>query len=227
MAIAYDRQTVNSPNPLARYAHRSRLAKSLQLATAKRWYGKVLDYGCGSGAFIEQMNRITPGCAIGYEPFMTERSASDLPIFTDLSKLKAEDHKFGLITLFETIEHLTDSEIASFLEDCIELLSQDGGIIVSGPIEIGPALILKEMNRSVLRFHRSSYGLMEFLKASLLGIAGNRPENIKITHKGFDFREAIVFVRNRAWTVEVIEYGPLPFNTWYGNSQFYLWITKD
>ena len=90
MTIAYDRQTINSPNPLARFAHRSRLAKSIKLAKDKRWYGKVLDYGCGSGAFIAEMNRITPGCAVGYEPFMTERSADDLPIFRYLSDLKAK-----------------------------------------------------------------------------------------------------------------------------------------
>ena len=128
--------------------------------------------------------------------------------------------------MFETIEHLTNAEIEQFLTDCSDLLAPDGGIIVSGPIEIGPALILKEMNRSVLRFHRSDYGAVEFLKASLLGIVGRRPENIKITHQGFDFRNAIAFLRELQWNVELLEYGPLPINTWYGNSQFYLWLTK-
>ena len=30
--VAYDRQTMNSPNPIARFAHRARMARSLNMA---------------------------------------------------------------------------------------------------------------------------------------------------------------------------------------------------
>ena len=36
MNISYDKQTINSPNPLARYAHRSRIRKSIQRKSVLR-----------------------------------------------------------------------------------------------------------------------------------------------------------------------------------------------
>lgn len=227
MNISYDKQTINSPNPLARYAHRSRIRKSIQLALSKLPpRGRVLDYGCGSGVFVNEMLALRPACAVGYEPFMTERASAALPIYSRIEDIEPMG-PFSLVTLFETIEHLSDEETAGFLRTCADLLSPAGGLLISGPIEIGPALIAKEFNRSILRFNRPDYGLVEFAKASLFGIPARRAENIKTSHRGFDFRQAVGLFRNSGWRVEVLQYGPLPIGTWYGNSQVYLWLTRQ
>lgn len=226
MTISYDRQTVNSPNPLARYAHRSRIRKSIELALSKLSQGRVLDYGCGSGVFVEAMLAARPGSAVGYEPFMTERVDRALPIYSRIEDIDGMG-PFALVTLFETIEHLSDDETARFLTTCQRVLSVDGGVLVSGPIEIGPALIAKEFNRSILRLQRPDYRLAEFVKASVFGVPARRAQNIKVSHKGFDFRRAIGFLREAGWTVDVLQYGPLPIGTWYGNSQFYLWLSRE
>lgn len=225
MNIPYDKQTINSPNPLARYAHRNRIRKSIQLALSKLPHGRVLDYGCGSGFFVKEMLALRPNCAVGYEPFMTERASAELPIYSRIDDVESMG-SFSLVTLFETIEHLSDHEAADFLGTCRKLLSSSGGILISGPIEIGPALLAKEFNRSILRFQVPDYGFVEFVKASLAGIPSTRAKNIKTSHKGFDFRRAIAFFRKSGWAVEVLEFGPLPIGTWYGNSQFYLWLTR-
>jgi 2-polyprenyl-3-methyl-5-hydroxy-6-metoxy-1,4-benzoquinol methylase len=225
MNISYDKQTINSPNPLARYSHRSRFKKSVQLALSKLQDGRVLDYGCGSGVFVHEMLALRQNCAVGYEPYMTERTSSALPIYSRIEDLESMG-PFSLVTLFETIEHLCEEEATGFLSTSAKLLSSSGGILISGPIEIGPALLAKEFNRSILRFQLPDYGLMEFAKASLIGIAATRAQNIKTSHKGFDFRQAIRFFRESGWAVEVLEFGPLPIGTWYGNSQFYLWLTR-
>jgi len=225
VSIPYDKQTVDSPNPLARYAHRSRINKSVQLALSKLNHGKVLDYGCGSGVFIQALNSLRSDCAVGYEPFMTDRTGQALPIYSEIEDIESMG-PFSLVTLFETIEHLSDEETTRFLGTCQKVLSAAGGVLMSGPIEIGPALLAKEFNRSIRQLALPDYGIAEFVKASLFGVAAGRANNIKTSHKGFDFRRAVDFIRKSGWAVDVLHFGPLPIGTWYGNSQFYLWLSR-
>jgi len=225
MPISYARLTIDSPNPIARYAHRSRLRKSLALALARIGTGKVLDYGCGSGAFISAVLDLKKDI-VGYEPFMQERSAPDLPIYSRIEDVKALG-PYTLVTLFETIEHLQDEELDAFLRTCRDLLSRDGIILISAPIEIGPALLLKELNRYLrtpraLRPECLEHTASELLRASLFGVPPSRTRNVKASHKGFDFRRTILHLEDRGWNVQMLSQSPLPIGTWYGNSQVFL-----
>ena len=225
MNISYSRQTIDSLNPIARYAHRNRFRKSIDFVLSKLDAGKVLDYGCGSGLFVSALNELKPGAAIGYEPYMQERAGDDLPVYKHFSDVVALG-KYSLVTLFETIEHLSDVDLDHFLTRCEILLSNDGGIIVSAPIEIGPALILKELNRSIFRFKKPEHGFLELIKASFLARPAKRAVDIKSSHKGFDFRRAKLYLERKGWNVHIFHYGPLPIKTWYGNSQVYMWVKK-
>jgi SAM-dependent methyltransferase len=216
---------VNSPNPLARFAHRNRINKSIELTLSKLTEGSVLDYGCGSGVFVARLLSLRPNSVVGYEPFMSERAQEKLPVYSTLEDIETMC-PFSVVTLFETMEHLSEQETVDFLSTCDRVLDPAGGILVSGPIEVGPALIAKEFNRSFLRFRAPEYGPIEFIKASIFGIPGRRAENIKTSHRGFDFRRAIALFERLNWSVEVLHYGPLPIDTWYGNSQVYLWLTR-
>jgi SAM-dependent methyltransferase len=222
---SYAVQTVDSPNPLARYAHRTRVRKSIELAKDRLEAGRILDYGCGSGVFVAEINRLRESIAFGYEPFMEERSRHGLPIYRDFEDLL--HHKpFGTVTLFETIEHLSESELSEFLQRSFDLLGNDGCILISAPIEIGPSLFLKELNRFLRKPSMPNYGLLEFFKAALLGTPARRAENIKASHKGFDFRAAIRQIEERGWRVDVIGFSPIPFLGWYGNSQVFFRANK-
>lgn len=192
----YDASTINAPNPLARFAHRSRVKRSLGYVRGRLSAGKVLDYGCGSGVLVASLLDEKPNCAVGYEPFMEERSRPDLPIYGTIEEA-ASHGPFGTVTLFETIEHLSEAELDQFLAECDRLLADDGVILASSPIEVGPALLLKEANRFWFRFRRSEHSSIEFLKASLLALPARRAENIKTSHRGFDFRHAIVMLSEK------------------------------
>ena len=217
---SYNTQTINAPNPIARFAHRSRIKQSIHLALPFLKNGTVLDYGCGTGHFVAEMLKRRAGCAVGYEPYMDERCGKDLPIYREM--IDVEKHMpFALVTLFETIEHLSLDEIDQFLLLCDRLLSTNGRILISAPIEVGPALLLKEMNRSLFRLKFPEHKPIEFVKATLFGIAARRAENIKVSHRGFDFRRSITYLKEKGWEVKVLTYGPLPIKTWYGNSQVY------
>jgi 2-polyprenyl-3-methyl-5-hydroxy-6-metoxy-1,4-benzoquinol methylase len=222
----YDQQTFNSPNPFARYAHRNRLEKSIELSLSKLNDGKLLDYGCGSGMFVSNINLNVMGCAVGYEPFMQERTDINLPVYSKLSDIMGFA-PFNIVTLFETIEHLSFDEFNEFLSITEKVISSQGGILMSAPIEIGPALVLKEFNRSISRQSLPEYHLIEFLKASIFGIPARRAEDIKTSHKGFDFRAAINNLSIKGWDTQILCFTPLPLQTWYGNSQVFLWAKKQ
>lgn len=225
--ISYDKQTQNSANPIARHAHRNRLSRSLKLALARLTDGTLLDYGCGSGAFLSELEKSRPGQGIGYEPFMEERNdgAGGGRIFKNITEA-SEHGPFQIITLFETLEHLIPEELKEFLDFSQNHLTPAGGILISAPIEIGPTVILKELNRA-RKFRRPpELNLAELLKAVFLAKAPPRAEDIKVSHKGFDFREAMKRLRKMGWKVEVLGYGPLPLGTWVGNSQVYLWCCR-
>lgn len=232
MDITYAAQTIDAPNPFRRYAHRNRMSRSVRFAVSRATPGStVLDFGCGSGAFIEELSKRSIR-AVGYEPYMAERANASLPIFSRFDDIESAG-PYGLVTLFETIEHLTEKEFDSFLRSCRRVLAKDGGILISGPIEVGPALVLKEISRYLcgiqrVGFKKTRFGhsLLELLGASFLGIAAKRGNDIKCTHKGFDFRKSIRYMRDKGWRVKVLTYGPLPLGTWYGNSQVFLWVDR-
>lgn len=53
--VGYSKQTLESPNPIARYAHRKRY--ELSVGKAIKVLGKnasLLDYGCGEGDFLKK-----------------------------------------------------------------------------------------------------------------------------------------------------------------------------
>lgn len=221
----YDANTINSVNPLARYAHQTRVKNAIRIAEERIPEGRILDYGCGSGVFINEVNKMKPETAFGYEPYMESRTAEGLPIFKEFDSMRAHA-PYATVTLFETIEHLWDDEILEFLDRSAQMLTDDGCVVISGPIEIGPALLLKEFNRLVIRRKNNGYRVLELLKAALLGVPARRAEDVKTSHRGFDFRQAIKKIEDAGWDVEVLHFSPFRFMGWYGNSQVFMRATK-
>lgn len=232
MSISYAQQTIDAPNPFRQYAQRDRLKKSIALASALANGTKILDYGCGSGTFVERLVNLNVN-AVGYEPIMKERANSNLPIYSQLGDL-GDLGPYGLVTLLETIEHLSDGELDVFVDTCDRLLlPRNGRILITAPIEIGPALLLKEFSRYLssvqgtkFRAARSEYSARELLMAAFIGIPARRTEHIKVSHKGFDFRRSIRYLRGKGLRVKILSYGPLPIKTWYGNSQVFLLASR-
>ena len=223
MKVEYSSQTVNHPNPIARFAHRHRNRKSILLANnlVKSNSKIIVDYGCGKGVFVDSLRRGGFKFAYGYEPYMEQ--AIDRSYIVKDKKLIPTGN-VELVTLFETIEHLDTDELDSFFDFCRLCLNESGKILISAPLEIGPAVILKDIVRSILFKRPLEYSFIELLKCGLFGMSIERSKNIKHSHKGFDFRKIITLIRKRYGKVKVLGYGPLPINTWYGNSQVYFQI---
>ena len=75
--VPYEKQTVDSPNPIARFAHRARLKRSKRLLMSLLGESAVLlDYGCGQGRFLHDIASDIkvqkPGVVLlGYDPYQS------------------------------------------------------------------------------------------------------------------------------------------------------------
>ena len=223
MEVEYSKQTINHPNPIARFAHQNRHRKSILLATniLKSKAKGIIDYGCGQGEFINNLRKKGFNFAYGFEPYMKQIKKRDY-IVKDPKNIPLG--MVELITLFETIEHLDKEELDLFFKFCRSRLRKSGKILISAPIEIGPVVVIKDIVRSLLFKRAMEYSFMELVKTGLFGLSIKRSNNIKGSHKGFDFRKSIALIKKKYGKVKVLGYGPLPIQTWYGNSQVYFQV---
>ncbi|HET8858462.1 class I SAM-dependent methyltransferase [Marivirga sp.] len=94
--------------------------------------GRLLDYGCGTGYFLETMDH-NGWKAYGIEPNEIARKNANpkLNIQADLEELKLKNKKFDIITLWHVLEHI------HHINDTIKLLKsvlkEKGKIVIAVP----------------------------------------------------------------------------------------------
>jgi SAM-dependent methyltransferase len=217
--VSYAAQTLDTPNPIARYAHRKRYEASFARVSGDvRDGGTVLDYGCGQGDFLNTLADLRPDLTLyGFDP----ESGHEAERYTPLDSPAAVDPaSVDLVCCFETLEHLDDDEIESFLDTAGRVLVPGGETLISVPVIGGPTLLLKEANRAILFRRRSDYSARELLAASFAGRPAPRPDDIRVTHKGFDFRALLARLGERFEVVDVTR-SPFPSLPWWLNSQVF------
>jgi 2-polyprenyl-3-methyl-5-hydroxy-6-metoxy-1,4-benzoquinol methylase len=244
----YARKQIFCPSRVVAWSHGSRFRLAARLAEAARG-GRLLDYGCGDGTFIA----LTSGTfseAIGADVDAAQivdcrRRLAHLAHvrFVVTHTLDGAEHAgaYDVVTCMEVLEHCTDEERRRVLGVLGRLTKDDGRIVISVPIEIGPALVGKQFFRALaaLRGHgdyryRETYSPREMLAAAL----GSRriPRAIYTAeapggaytycgHKGFDWRVLEREIRER-FTVERRLFSPLPLFGPVLNSQVWFVCTK-
>jgi SAM-dependent methyltransferase len=207
----YARKQLHCPSAVVRWSHGSRFALAVDLVRA-RDPRRLLDYGCGDGTFIE----LAHGAAADIVGADMDRAQLEGcrgrlahlggVAFVHTSALAADGERarYDVITCMEVLEHCTDAERRRVLDELARLLAPGGRLIVSVPIEIGPALAGKQMFRALAAWrghgdydHRETYSPWEMLRAVLarpnLARAHydiDTPEGAReyCGHKGFDWR---------------------------------------
>ena len=218
--VPYNKQTLDTPNPIARFSHKERYKFSLiQVLKHISPNGVVLDFGCGDGSFLHKLRVARPQAVLyGFDPESDQNFESYQRINT-LDILK--DRSIDVVCCFETLEHLYTHEREHFFVDVKRILNTNGKVVLSVPIIGGPTLFLKDLNRNILFKRKSEYSLKELLLASLFYKPAPKPENPRVTHKGFNFRE----IEEELSTIfNIMEklYSPFPFLPWFLNSQLLL-----
>ena len=152
---AYARRQLFGGFRLLRWSHGSRFRVARELV-APHAGARLLDYGCGDGTFLSMVRDLFPA-AVGAEvdaALAAEAAArfagDDGPRFVHTSALNDEpDGGFGVAVCMEVLEHCTAETADHVLVDLRRLVARDGTLIISVPVETGPALVGKQLYRAL------------------------------------------------------------------------------
>jgi 2-polyprenyl-3-methyl-5-hydroxy-6-metoxy-1,4-benzoquinol methylase len=211
---AYARKQLFCKDRIVAWSHGSRFRMARRLAEPLAG-ARLLDYGCGDGTFLALVHDLFPE-AIGadLDPKQTADCVRRFASWTGLSFILTDDlagpghnGSFDLVFCMEVLEHCTDEVRSQVLQDLQRLVSTDGTVIVSVPIEIGPSLLGKQIVRMIAGWrrlgdyqYRETYTLWELGKMVFAGArtAIHRPVfRTEMTpgrptffhgHKGFNWR---------------------------------------
>lgn len=218
--MTYSDGTYNSRNPIARFSHRKRFKNSLEFSGIKQG-DKVLDYGCGDGKFL---NDLPAECVrIGYEPYMPAINSNKVTIYTSLDALRqfvSKEGKFDVIVCFEVFEHLNEKNQTNALQQMRSLLKDDGRIVLSVPIEIGLAPIVKNIRRRLL--HPSPLYTVKNMMKSVFAIPmpEYREDDGYLPHMGFNHK-VLERLLKKNFTILEKKYSPFPLLGYNLNSQVF------
>lgn len=161
----------------------------------------VLDYGCGGGAFLDQIMGVAK-CTYGIEPFVGyHASLSDRghEIFADSeSALSSYKNKIDTIVSFGVLEHVEDP--LSYLSTAYELLV-DGGKMYLETDNLDDILMKLGINEFQRFFYRTAH-LWYFDSETLNKIvkkSGFSDMSIYFRHN-FDLSNMIMWLRDRVPT---------------------------
>ncbi|HYH78917.1 MAG TPA: methyltransferase domain-containing protein [Longimicrobium sp.] len=210
---AYARRQLFGGFRLLRWSHgsRFRVARELVAPHAGR---RLLDYGCGDGTFLGMVRDLCPD-AVGAEvdaalaAEAAARFAGEPGLrFVHTAALAEEAAgSFGIAVCMEVLEHCTAESVDRVLADLRRLVAPGGTVIVSVPVETGPALAGKQLYRALAARRglegyreRETYTAAELARmlAAGEGTAIERPvyhshfpsgeANVYHGHKGFNWR---------------------------------------
>ncbi|WP_162375532.1 bifunctional 2-polyprenyl-6-hydroxyphenol methylase/3-demethylubiquinol 3-O-methyltransferase UbiG [Ancylobacter sp. TS-1] len=213
--VSYETQTLENPNPIARFAHTQRYARSVSLSSdLLPEGGAIVDFGAGTGHMLATLHKRRPDVRlIAIEPFMPQLPDPAITYLSELSRVRDVD----LVTCFEVIEHLLGDEVERFLDDARQAIRPEGRVVISVPIMQGPVLPLKVVSGAMLHRRRPEYSLGQLVRGTL-GLSVPRVPDSRHSHRGFDFRE----LRGKILKMLDIEqefYSPFTRLSWTVNSQ--------
>ena len=141
--ISHSDSSQGLTNKLYHLVRKVTLKNKLKLINGYVSRGTILDYGCGTGAFIQKCS-IAGWKAFGFEP---DNDARKIALEKGLAVYNNKDSLLGnifdIISLWHVLEHLTDlNETLTFIN---ERLSKNGHLIIAVPNHISyDANIYKE-----------------------------------------------------------------------------------
>jgi SAM-dependent methyltransferase len=216
----YARKQIYCPDRVVAWSHGSRFARAGVLAAEKRG-GRLLDFGCGDGTFLA-LTHGTFRSAVGADVDLDQLEECRRRLgtlegvrFVATSALDGSEHDaaYDVVTCMEVLEHCPDEERRRVLDLLVRLCGADGRIIISVPIEIGPALAGKQLFRALAAArglgdyrHRETYSPVELARAVLGRPALARAQYVVASaggerrycgHKGFDWRHLQAELRER------------------------------
>ena len=221
----YSDSTYNSKNILKRFAHRKRFKNSLKLIEIKEGM-QLLDFGCGNALFLNQLSQKSSVKinVVGFEPFMESIMLNSIKIEKEWERIEdivTENGPFDYITCFEVLEHFSAEKQIEIIDRMKNVLSENGYLIVSVPIEKGFSSLIKNIIRKI-DFPKSPEYTIENITASFFGKKMQdirRGENY-FTHMGFYFDDLEKIILSK-FTIEHKFFSPIKSLGYDFNSQVF------
>lgn len=218
---------------LFRFSHARRFDVALTLLAPDDGC-RLLDFGSGDGYFLQlAIERGVDGAMTAYEPIgflqdqIRERFAArreGAPIDVIDGTESCPEGAFDRIACLEVLEHLQPGPRDTVIRELERLLAPEGRLVVSVPIEVGPTALCKYLGAVILTRKDRRYRPLEVVRATL-GLRVERDPTMRfLPHKGFDFRELRVLLRER-FRMKREVYSPLPFLRGALNAQV-LWVLE-
>jgi len=230
--MPYSDLTLNSPSRLKRLSHGKRFRVAVDLI-APRASERILDFGTGDGYLLQQLATASPTAeVIGYEPDQVRcreaaqryRTVGNIRVVSTLSEFGAGS--FDKICCLEVMEHLLKPDLEEALESIRRLIDSSGSLVISVPIEIGAAAIVKYSVRRSLGHLEPGMTVWTVLK-SVLGYKVDRyQEPTCYGHTGFDYRELETKLSSVGFQIESREFSPIPALRGALNSQVFYKLRK-
>ena len=229
----YSSLTTTNRSVLKRFSHSSRFSIAVDHLNLKP-SDSVLDFGTGNGELLflleDKFERFES--LIGYEPMqemfqqlqdrVSSKPKSSIKIVNEIPK----DTKFNKVSCFEVLEHLTTKIQTKVLNDCRQLLTDDGLLVISVPIEIGFSGLMKNIARIMLRQTHDETTIINVIK-SAFSIEIERPNNAYIpSHIGFNHKRLENIFPDVGLKILTKTFSPLPVLRGALNSQVFYVLRK-
>lgn len=130
----------------------------------------VIDFGCGTGGFIEKAQWLTKQI-VGIEPeraFQSSFQQRRLTVFESQQAVQAKQKQWDLITAFHVVEHLPDPR--ETIAELAVLLNEGGELVVEVP-SANDALVVLYENKDFQDFTYWSQHLYLFTASTLSELA--------------------------------------------------------
>ncbi len=234
----YYQKQLGCDSSVIAWTHRARFEVGLGLIGTSP--ATLLDYGCGDGTFMAMAaDRIGSGWGADIDAGQVDEARRRLAGFTNLqfstiAELAAPLHAsaYDVVTCMETLEHCTDEVVQIVLRDLARLVTPNGRVVISVPIETGPTFLLKFLVRraaawrglSDYRFYES-YSAGNALRMIFAGRGRPFPRPVYTdtgspyhSHYGFNWKVLRERVREHL-QVEATHFSPLGFSRGLASSQ--------
>jgi hypothetical protein len=209
---SYAEATHGSPFWIVRYAHRRRYEVAVSLIREAR-PKVVVDWGAGDGYVLGELltGPEPPELVLAFEPghrmqpLLEERRRSldlgdRLRWFTTIDEIERflDGRPIDVLACLGVLEHLPLQPRRDFYEFAARTVAPDGMVLLDLPVEYGPAVVVKELGRRVLKGRPAEYRLRE-LAARAVGRTHRDPRRFDddastgfiYTHQGFDHRQIV------------------------------------